>query len=237
MTEYTIHPLCVGINQTDQGIMTYQRGYGQRILLPIYIWLIKGGKRTILVDTGMEEFMVPEGAEEELGFPVLEFEEALEKHGLTPEDIGLVIQTHLHNDHCENTYKCSKAEVIVQKAEWEFAGEPHPLDHRYFPDLLEDLSPTLIQGDYEVEPGIDLMFTPGHTPGGQSVAVRTSAGKAVITGFCCNDKNFPKSGPAVCPGVHTDALVAFDSVQRVKEEADLILTCHDPAWGAKGEIH
>ncbi len=236
MSQFTIHPLCVGVNQTDQGIMTYQRGYGQRILLPIYMWLITGGSRTTLVDTGMEEFMVPEGAEEELGFPVLEFEEALEKHGLAPEDIQLLIQTHLHNDHCENTYKCVNAEIIVQKVEWEFALSPHPLDHRYFPDLLEDLSPTLIEGDRELEPGLELLFTPGHTPGGQCVAVATSSGKAVITGFCCNAKNFPKSGPAVCPGVHTDALAAFDSAQRVKAEADLILTCHDPAWGAGGAV-
>ncbi len=236
MTEYTIHPLCVGINQTDQGIMTYQRGYGQRILLPIFIWLIKGAGRTILVDTGMEEFVVPEGAEEELGFPVLEFEEALERHGLTPEKIDLLIQTHLHNDHCENTYKCTNAEVIVQRAEWEFASDPHPLDHRYFPDLIEELKPTLVEGDYRVEPGIDLIFTPGHTPGGQSVALRTPAGKAIITGFCCNAKNFPGSGPAVCPGVHTDALAGYDSAQRVKAEADIILANHDPAWGRKTTV-
>ncbi len=231
----SIQPLCVGINQTDQGIMTYQRGYGQRILLPIYMWLIKGASRTVLVDTGMEEFMVPEGAEESIGFPILEFEEALERHGLTPEKIDLLIQTHLHNDHCENSYKCTNAEVLVQQAEWEFALSPHPLDHRYFPDLLEDLEPTLIRGDYEVEPGLELLFTPGHTPGGQSVAIQTSAGRAVITGFCCNAKNFPASGPAVCSGVHTDPLAAYDSAQRVKAEADLILACHDPAWGT-GEV-
>jgi glyoxylase-like metal-dependent hydrolase (beta-lactamase superfamily II) len=57
------------------------------------------------------------------------FETALESVGITPEDVDLVIQTHLHNDHCENTYKCKNARVIVQRAEYEFARNPHPLDH------------------------------------------------------------------------------------------------------------
>ncbi len=59
MTQYTIHPLAVGFNETDQGIMTYLRSYGKRILLPIYSFAIKGGDLKILVDTGLEDFMAP----------------------------------------------------------------------------------------------------------------------------------------------------------------------------------
>ena len=54
---YTIHPLAVGFNETDQGIMTYQRYYGKRIILQIYTFAIKGGARKILVDTGIDDFM------------------------------------------------------------------------------------------------------------------------------------------------------------------------------------
>ena len=42
MRKYRIHPLVVGINETDQGIMTYQKGYGKRIWLPIYVFYIEG---------------------------------------------------------------------------------------------------------------------------------------------------------------------------------------------------
>lgn len=41
MREYTIHPLAVGINETDQGVMTYLRDYGKRIYLPIYAFYAK----------------------------------------------------------------------------------------------------------------------------------------------------------------------------------------------------
>jgi len=39
MKTYTIHPLVVGVNETDQGIMTYLKDYGKRIILPIYVFL------------------------------------------------------------------------------------------------------------------------------------------------------------------------------------------------------
>jgi len=81
MTIYTIHPLAVGFNETDQGIMTYQRHYGKRIILPIYSFALMGGDKKILVDTGLEEFMAPPDLEERTGSPVMSFEEALETIG------------------------------------------------------------------------------------------------------------------------------------------------------------
>jgi N-acyl homoserine lactone hydrolase len=236
LTNYTIYPLVVGINETDQGIMTYQRGYGTRIHLPIYVFYITDGAHHILVDTGLEDFMVPEGVEERYGFKIREFEDALATVNLTPQDVDLVIQTHLHNDHCENTYKCEKAKVVVQKAELEFARHPHPIDHRYFPDLLDDIDMTVIEGDRELLPGLQVILTPGHTPGGQSVVVETKKGKAVITGFCCNDKNFPPDSPVVCPGVHLDAIEALAGAQRVRDLADILLPNHDLSIGSRKHI-
>jgi glyoxylase-like metal-dependent hydrolase (beta-lactamase superfamily II) len=236
MPEYVIHPLVVGLNETDQGVMTYLKGYGKRIYLPIYVFYLEGGPEKILVDTGLEQFMVPPGAAEELGLEILEFEDALAKHDLHPEDIDIIIHTHLHNDHCENDYKCSRAKVFVQKKELEFFRKPHPIDHRYFPDLLDDVEVVTVEGDQEIVPGISVMFTPGHTPGGQSVVVNTKKGKAVITGFCCNDQNFPASGPIVPPGVHLDLIEAYDSVQRVKEMADILIPLHDLSVGRQKTI-
>jgi glyoxylase-like metal-dependent hydrolase (beta-lactamase superfamily II) len=226
----------VGINETDQGIMTYQKGYGKRIFLPIYVFYLQGGDQKILVDTGMEEFMVPQGAEEQTGLKIMEFEEALDSVGLKPEGVDIVVQTHLHNDHCENTYKCTNAKIYVQKAELDFFKAPHPIDHRYYSDLLDESEVVTVEGDGEIVPGVRVLFTSGHTPGGQSVAVDTKDGTAIITGFCCNAENFPLVGPAVTPGVHTDAIEAYESAQRVKEIADLIIPIHDIGVGRKGRI-
>jgi N-acyl homoserine lactone hydrolase len=236
MQEYTIHPLVVGLNETDQGVMTYLRDYGKRIFLPIYVFYLQGGEKNILVDTGLEQFMIPEGAEEECGFKILEFEDALASVNLEPENIDMIIHTHLHNDHCENDYKCVNAEVYVQKTEFEFMQNPHPVDHRYYSDVLDDVNVVLVDGDTQIEDGIDVIFSPGHSVGGQSVAVNTSQGKAVITGFCCNDKNFPSAGPAIAPGVHIDLTEAYDSIQKIKKTADILLPLHDISVGQKKSI-
>ena len=236
MSKFVIHPLVVGINETDQGIMTYQQGYGKRIYLPIYVFYLEGGGHKILVDTGMEEFMVPPKAEEETGLKIMEFEEALATMNLKPEDVDIVIQTHLHNDHCENTYKCTNAKVYVQRAEMDFFKEPHPIDHRYYSDLLDESEVVILEGDAEIVPGVRVVPTPGHTVGGQSVAVETDMGTAVITGFCCNGSNFPSVGPAVAPGVHIHAIEAYESAQRVKELADILIPIHDIEVGRKGRI-
>jgi glyoxylase-like metal-dependent hydrolase (beta-lactamase superfamily II) len=236
MRQYVIHPLVVGANETDQGIMTYLKGYGKRIWIPSYVFYLEGGPEKILVDTGLEQFMVPPEVEEKYGIKVQEFEEALDSFGLKPEDIDIIIHTHLHNDHCENDYKCTKARVYVQKAEYDFFLEPHPLDHRYFPDLLEGVEVELVEGDREIVEGIRVLLTPGHTVGGQSVVVNTSQGQAVITGFCCNEQNFPASGPVVPSGVHINAIDAYESAAKVREVADILLPLHDLSLGRHRNI-
>jgi glyoxylase-like metal-dependent hydrolase (beta-lactamase superfamily II) len=126
--------------------------------------------------------------------------------------------------------------VYVQKKEVAFLKNPHPVDHRYYPDILDDVTVIEVDGDAHIADGIDVILSPGHTVGGQSVAVNTAEGRAVITGFCCNDKNFPSTGPAVAPGVHIDLTEAYDSIQKIKEMADIILPLHDPRIGTRKSI-
>lgn len=228
MINYTIHPLVVGAKETDQGMMTYLKFYGKRIWIPIIVFYIKGGDKHILVDTGLEDFMVPEALKQQHGVDILYFEDALAQVGLKPEDIDIVIHTHLHNDHCENDYKCPQAQIYVQKAEYEFFLNPHPIDHRYYSDILDGLNVITIEGDQEIVDGISVVFTPGHTPGGQSVVINTAQGKAIITGFCCNEENFPKVGPVVTPGIHINAIDAYESAKKIKEMADILIPNH--AW-------
>jgi hypothetical protein len=63
------------------------------------------------------------------------------------------------------------------------------------------------------------------------VAVNTLKGKAIITGFCCNEKNFPAKGPAIAPGVHIDVREAYDSAQKIKDMAEILVPLHDLSIG------
>jgi len=71
------------------------------------------------------------------------------------------------------------------------------------------------------------MHMPGHTVGTLSVEVDTGEGKTIITGFCCNNRNFLANGPAVCPGVHVDAIQAWESIQKIKNSEAVILPMHE----------
>ena len=194
MQEYVIHPLVVGANETDQGVMTYLKGYGKRIWIPIYVFYLEGGPGK---DPGGHRPGAVHGAPrggEQYGLKIQEFEEALATFGLKPEDIDIIIHTHLHNDHCENDYKCTNARVYVQKKEYEFFKEPHPVDHRYFPDLLDDVEVVQVDGDAEIVDGIRVLLTPGHTVGGQSMVVNTRRPGGDHR-FLLQRAKFPRLGP------------------------------------------
>ena len=224
---YSITPLLIGVRSVDQGIMTYQRGYGKRIWLPMWVFLIQGGGKHILVDTGLEDFMTPPEFTEETGLMPQYMEDALESFNLSPENIDIVINTHLHDDHCGNNLLFTTASFYIQSIELDCCHNPHPLDYRYEPDFIEGLDIFPVEGDMAVLPGIDLIFTPGHTPGCQTVRIETEKGPAIIPGMCCHNDNFPKSGPAVCPGVHGNAFQAFDSAQRIKNMEGILLPLHE----------
>jgi len=233
---YRIRPLPLIRMEVDMGILTYRYKYGTKIQSPVYCWYIEGADKNILIDTGADAEM----ATSYRGFPaekIMSFEEALASVGLKPDDIDLVIQTHLHWDHCANTSKCKNAKVLVSEDELRFAFSPHPITGlSYRKDLLQNLNFVIVNGQYEVAPGIQLIPAPGHSPGTQAVAIDTEQGKAVITGFCCVRENFEPPAevrevmPIITPGTHLNAIDAFESALRIKGLADILIPIHEPSF-------
>ncbi len=241
-----IYPLVTARLAVEAGRLTFLRNYGQQIWLPAPFYVILGGSEPVLVDTSGSAEVMSDLRTEPVEH-VMDFEDALAKLNLKPKDVGLVVHTHLMYDHCANSHRLPRARFVVQKAELEFAFKPHPMFAGvYQRHLFEHLNFEVIEGDQDLIPGVRLLFTPGHTPGIQSVAVETQAGLAIITGFCCLAENFePQLSPAwkttevpevVPPGIHTDMLQAYDSMVRVKHMADIIIPFHDPEMTAKDSI-
>ncbi len=243
MTQYKIHPIPMGTKIFDKTMMTYQHDPGQEYTIPIYCWYIEGGDKKILVDTGEMSPIRSEDREKAIGGKIYTFEEGLAKYGLKPEDIDIVIHTHLHNDHCENDYKCVNARFFVHEKEIERIYNPHPLDFRYLEDYFCDVHEagqvTAVTEDREIVPGISVMHTPAHTDGGLTVLIDTASGKAAITGFCCIMENFdpPVTVKAmemevIPPGSHVNVYEAYDIMLKVKEVADILIPLHEPRFAA-----
>ena len=247
MSTYKIHPIVVGTKTFDKGMMTYQHDYGKTYTIPIYCWYVEGGGRKILVDTGEMNPIQSEDRENAVGGKIYTFEEGLEQWGLKPEDIDIVIHTHLHNDHCENDYKCVNAKFYVHTKELEHIHDPHPLDFRYLEDYIEDIEENnqiiVLEEDQEILPGIRAVHTPVHTEGGLTVIIETDQGKAVITGFCVIMDNFyPPAEIAememeiIPPGTLVNSYEAYDIMVRIKEMADILLPLHEPRFAGVKEI-
>jgi len=166
MTTFKIHPIVMGTKVFDKGMMTYQHDYGKPYTIPIYSWYLEGGDTAILVDTGEMSPVISTDREKAIGGKIYTFEAGLARWGLAPEDIGIIIHTHLHNDHCENDYKCPHADIYVHVRELESIHAPHPLDYRYLEDYIEDVEENgqikPVQRDGEIVPGIRVMHTPAH---------------------------------------------------------------------------
>ena len=243
MTHYTIHPIVMGTKVFDKSMMTYQHGAGTPYTIPIYCWYIQGGDKTILVDTGEMSPIQSREREAAIGGKIHTFEQGLARWGLTPEKIDIIIHTHLHNDHCENDYKCTNAAIYVHENEMKRIHDPHPLDFRYLEDYMEDVEENgqvrVLTQDTEIVPGITCVHTPVHTDGGMSVVIDTTAGKAVITGFCVIKENFnpPKEIKAmemavIPPGTVVNPWEAYDIMVKVRDMADILLPLHEPEFAA-----
>ena len=240
---YSIKPLLLGKHLAAKGTFTYLVDWEKQIWVANAFWYIKAGNKNILVDTGVSQSDIQKYLHGQPYEHIRSFIEALSLAGITAEDVDIVIQTHLHFDHCGHTALCKKAKVIVQEAELKFAYSPHALfSGSYNTGFLKDLRLQAVTGDRQILPGINVILVPGHSPGTQAVAVETKDGIAIISGFCSIKENFSPPEkirtrwPVLAPGVSVNSLQAFDSALKIKGLADIIIPNHDLETAQKEEI-
>jgi len=161
-------------------------------------------------------------------------EEGLKRCGLTPADINTVVITHAHWDHCQNVDFFPNAQFIIHAKEVEYSRSPRSGDFatpRYFASTLQGLNVREITGDLELEPGVRVIETPGHTIGHLSVVVDTPEGRVVIAGDALGDAGCIERGTPIM--VFWDEELAARSVKRITEEAKVIYPGHDRPFRLK----
>lgn len=154
--------------------------------------------------------------------------EALDDHGLTPGDIGLVINTHLHFDHCGQNAVFKHAAFWVQAVELDRARRESPTLADWFD--FTNARFELLDGDAEVLPGLSVVTTPGHTSGHQSVVVATETGAEVLIGDAAyrpREYLSPDAGD-LPPGQASDPAAWRESIGRLTAlRPDRVHFCHD----------
>ena len=241
MKEYTIYPLKVGqFHGIEKSCLSYLTDAGTKLDAPVIMYLIKGDDTSIVVDTGCSEPELAEKYHRKTDQPDwMKPVNALRAHGVEPEDVTIVINTHLHWDHCYNNDKFPNAKIYVQRREMEFAAAPLPTQHIYYESGKTGLTPPwvktitqyeIIEGDYPLMDGIDIIFTPGHTPGFQSVLVNTSGGRYMIASDCVGlleNWNNTLYGSPVISGIHVDVEEYYRTLAKIRKLCDHVLPGHD----------
>lgn len=262
--EFRIHALEAGLQRLDGGAMfgvvpkpLWERRIPaderNRIPLGLRCLLVETPDALILIDTGVgnkepEKFHDIYGIENS-GSPT-RLEDALRDAGFSPDDVDLVIDTHLHFDHAGgNTYRDAEGEVrlafpraryIVQRGEFEFA---HSRNERvrasYLPDNFDPVAEAgrfdFVEGDAEIVPGVSVIVTPGHVPHHQSILLRSGGETA-----CFLADLVPTAAHLPLPwimGYDLEPLVTLESkrelLERAKAEGWLLIFQHDAVvpWG------
>ena len=149
--------------------------------------LIRTGKQTVLVETGMGN-KLSERMVKFYGQPA-KLLDNLAADGVAPEDVDIVINSHLHFDHCGwNTVRDKNGKIVptfprakyyAPEGEWQYARRPSERDaisfipENYDP-LVESGQMTLLKGGEEIVPGISVETFRGHTAHMLAVIVRGS---------------------------------------------------------------
>lgn len=163
-----------------------------RITLAMNCLLIHAAGKRIIVETGAGGKMNAK-LRDIYGLDGPSLATGLQKFSLRPEDIDIVVNTHLHFDHCGGNTRVERGKVVpvfpkaryfVQREEFNHAMHPNERDQASY--LRENYEPlesagmlTLLEGDSAIAPGVEVVVVPGHTAHMQCVKL-TSGGKTAF---------------------------------------------------------
>jgi len=203
-----------------------------------YIFAIRGGKETFIVDCGC----APKLAQERNLAGYVNPAEALKRIDIDAKEVQNVVATHIHFDHISGLELFPQATIYLQEKEFNFwmknpiaqrapfLHTTDPVGNHYLAGLEGTSRLKLVRGDKRIRPGIELLLAPGHTPGLQAVAVHTAKGTAILGSDAAHV--FSSYRTDIPSAIITDLIAWMKSYDKIRAKAsslDLIFPGHDPA--------
>jgi glyoxylase-like metal-dependent hydrolase (beta-lactamase superfamily II) len=213
-----------------------------RIRLGLTCLLIRAGRQNVLVETGIGDKFDPKRTDIYGVHHSTTLLIELRKLGLFPEDISIVINTHLHFDHCGwNTRRQNgkvlptfpRARYVVQRGEWEHALHPTERDRAsYIEEFFcpAEAQTEFLEGDCEILPGIRVEVVPGHVRDMQCVWIESQGQRA-----CFISDLVPTTAHLTYPWVMSFDLYPLETLANKKRllpllalQEALVVFPHDP---------
>lgn len=195
--------------------------------LHVHCYVVRSAGRTILVDTGVGPLGAP--ATGWFGGPG-RLPEELAEAGVEPAEIDPVVITHLHDDHigwnvgADGAPRFPNARYVIPAADWsEYRDPADPEDLAIAEQLLRPVEASgaldLVEGEAVITEEVLAFHTPGHTPGHQSVLVRSGDHQLLLSGDLTNHPA-QLHHPAWSAGSDADPDLARDTRIRVLERVE-----------------
>jgi glyoxylase-like metal-dependent hydrolase (beta-lactamase superfamily II) len=239
------------VTMLDGGSFTSAAGIWRRgepmdrqVRFPIPAYLIEVGDERILVDTGLHPGAAADVAAHYEGAESLGAFQLEQEAGIDAQiDLGTVtkvVVTHLHFDHAGGLALLpSTLPVFIQRREWEAGRDPEAIARNFFlsrdyEGIADQVVP--IDGDHDLlgDGSVELLLTPGHTPGHQSVRV----GKGLVIGgdvthFASglDDHRLPIFGDDLEAQV-----ISAERLRALREAGAEVRPGHDPVVLAPGSV-
>ena len=192
---------------------------------PVHGFVVTHPGGAVLVDTGVGG---PQDVLDDWRVVNRSVADALAELDMSPADIGLVINTHLHFDHCGQNAVFKHAPFYVQRAELARMRRESGELYDWFGFM--DARFELLDGDAEVLPGLSVITTPGHTVGHQCVVVDTGgdAPELLIGDAAYTPRQYQATdADNLPPGQASDPVSWQDSLQRLRAvEGARVHFCH-----------
>ncbi len=195
---------------------------------PVHGFVIKHPRAgAILIDTGVGW---PTKLVKEWKIVNRHAADALAEHDLSPADVRIVINSHLHFDHCGQNAVFKHAPFYIQRSELARAREVASPTAEWFDFAGARFE--LLDGDAQIAEGVRVVATPGHTVGHQSVLVDLDDGTAVMVGDAAFTADIyhdvDKADLSKWPGQHSDRgewTKSLNKLHRLRPRA--VHFCHD----------
>ncbi len=222
-----VHLLHDGYLELDMGMLVYMKTpyYGIKYQAALKPLLVVTGSENILVDTGIAP--LPQSLSKFVKYTKdTDIIQSLAGYGLVPDDISLVVNTHMHMDHCGNNRLFRKARYFVQRDELAYSANPDRfMRGGYVREFYQDLHFETVDGRHNLTNGVELMDTPGHTPGHQSVILQVGETKVVYTGDAAPLlENIERRD---ITGIVYDPVSELRSIDRLRAEGGSVIASHD----------
>ncbi len=210
--------------------------HDELVVQPVWSALLRTAEGLILFDTGLHPVHItrPEatfGARSGLRVAMSGDDAILSRLralGVVPADVAIVVNSHLHFDHAGNNRAFPKAAFIVQADHLAYAKGRENFPAVYWDD--PQLSYVPAAGRARVAPGVEVVPTPGHAPGHQSLVVDLPEHGRVVL---CGDAAFTRANlerseaPAQDPAAAAESIKLIRSL--VKDDLERAFTSHDAA--------